>query len=170
VPWALASEWREVHRTLDYLFERHGPALDDVRNLARQIEAGLQPLFELFDRMAAVCCPGCRTVCCFVARVEFDFKDLLLFHALDLTPPPHQLRRLNDEHCRYLGPDGCALPRLMRPFICTWYYCAPMLKLFREEPPRAQRFYTQRMTAMQEARRRMEAEFIRVVTGQEVRA
>jgi hypothetical protein len=162
----LDSEWREAHETLAYLFKRRGAALDTVRYLARQIRQELQPLFELFDRLAPMCCPGCETVCCLVARVEFDFKDLLLLHALDLTPPPHQLHRHEDEHCRYLGPHGCGLPRLMRPFVCTWYFCAPMLELYRREPPRTQRFLSARMSAAQGNRREMETEFIRVVLSE----
>jgi len=166
VAWGLDSEWREAHETLAYLFKRRGAALDGVRFKARQIREGLRPLFDLFDRLAPLCCPGCETVCCWVARVEFDFKDLLLFHALDLVPPPHQLRRHEDEHCRYLERQGCGLPRLMRPFVCTWYFCASMLELYRKEPPRTQRFFSARMSAVQEARQEMEAEFIRVVTSE----
>jgi hypothetical protein len=25
--------------------------------------------------------------------------------------------------CQYLGKRGCTLPRLSRPFLCTWYLC-----------------------------------------------
>lgn len=162
--WAAEAEWREAHWTLDQLFQKYAPALGRVRESARQARENLEQHFPLFDRFAAQLCPDCVAACCLHARVAYDFTDLVFMHALSLTPPPHQLRRHDREHCRYLGDKGCALPRILRPFICTWYYCAPMLELFRQEPPRDQRRYSAMMSEAQRCRRMMEEEFIRVVT------
>ena len=162
--WAGEDEWREVHQSLGLLFRRYGPAMNPVREAARAVEDGLLSLFPLFDEFCVVVCPVCKVVCCLEARVAFDFRDLLLLHALGLEIPPHQLRRHDNEHCRYLGPEGCNLDRIRRPFVCTWYYCAPMLELFRLLPPREQRRRSAQMAEIQQWRKAMEEGFIRVVT------
>jgi len=162
--WADDKEWQEAQDTLAYLFVRYDSAWERVRQLARQTRDNLDPLFAYFDEFTARVCPDCRAVCCREARVAFDFKDLLFIHALDLTPPPHQLRRHHREPCRYLGPEGCRLPRILRPFICTWFYCAPMLELFRQQPARVQRDLSFRMALVQRNRVLLEDEFIWVVT------
>jgi len=163
--WADDNEWREAHQTLALLFRKHGRSLDHVRETALKIRVCLEELFPLFDELTARTCPDCRAVCCQLARVEYDFKDLLFMHALKLTPPPHQLRRHDREHCRYLTSEGCCLARIIRPFVCTWYFCAPMLNLYRELPPRDQRHYSGLMAEIQQGRRDMEDGFIRMVIG-----
>ena len=163
--WASPEEWLEAHQTLDLLFEKYGPALDGVRHWASRYKDGLEGLFPVFDRYTALVCPYCASVCCLKALAAFDFKDLLMMHALDLDPPPHQLRLREHESCRFIGPDGCLLPRIKRPFICTWYMCAPMLELYRQERPRLQRWFSSLMSEAQRHRRAMEEEFIMIVTG-----
>ena len=159
--WADQDDWHEAHQCLDMLFEKHGSGLDVVRDEAGRAGDKLQQLFPLFDDFCARVCPRCRAVCCLEARVAYDFKDILFLHALGLPPPPHQLRRHDGEHCRYFEPEGCRLERILRPFICTWYYCAPMIDLFRGLPARQQRRMSGLMMEVQEHRRRMEDEFIR---------
>ncbi|MFH1138730.1 MAG: hypothetical protein V1816_21850 [Pseudomonadota bacterium] len=161
--WAEHDDWLEVNETFGYLFRRHGERLGGVRAHARAALENLESWFELFNRYCRETCPSCRAACCREARVAYDFRDLLLIHALGLEPPPHQLRRHEEEHCRYLGPGGCGLPRVIRPFVCTWYLCQPLLDLYRRESPRFQREQSARMTTAQQNRNLMEEEFIRVV-------
>ena len=158
--WGEDSRWREAHQTLDLLFARYDGELARVRTLARRAEEGLNVLFPMFDRFGEQVCPECTTVCCYEARVAFDFRDLLFIHALGLDPPPHQLRRNDQEHCRYLSRAGCRLARISRPFVCTWYYCAPMLELFYRMPSRTQRRMSAVMSGVQLDRKKMEKEFI----------
>nr|WP_319775871.1 hypothetical protein [uncultured Sphaerochaeta sp.] len=165
LPWADEEDWREAHRTLEQLFRIHDASLDRVREKAGLLRENLTSLFPMFDRFAEQVCPACQAPCCRAARVAYDFKDLLFLHAAGFDPPPHQLRRNDEEHCRYLGDSGCLLPRVLRPFICTWYYCAPMLELFRAMPPKKQRWASERMQTVQLGRVAMETEFIRVTVG-----
>ena len=132
--WADENDWRGINNTLDHTFATLGPKLDRVRQLARQTRENLEPLFPILDRLTALVCPGCLNVCCIESRPTFSFRDLVLLHALGLTPPPHQTRRNDHEPCRYLGPAGCRLDRLVRPHICTWWLCRPLRELLRQEP------------------------------------
>ena len=161
--WSIQTQWEEANATLDYLFELHGPLLDEVRKNAGLARSNLEAIFPVMERYAQLVCPSCRAVCCLVARVAYDFRDLLFIHALNLTPPPHQLRRNDDEHCRYLTEVGCSLPRLVRPFVCNWYYCAPMLELFYQSPTRAQRRLSSLMSGAQLYRSQMEDQFCQLV-------
>ncbi|MBU2547741.1 MAG: hypothetical protein KKB20_04970 [Proteobacteria bacterium] len=166
--WATEREWRQAHETLAYLFDRYGPVADPVRLFAGQARQGLEVLFPMFDRFAEAVCPDCDSICCLKARVDYNFTDLVFMHALGLTPPPRQIREREDQPCRYLSPAGCTLPRILRPFVCTWYFCAPMLELYRRLPPRTQRMRSALMREVQRNRNDMEAEFMRIVTGRDI--
>jgi hypothetical protein len=141
--------------------------LKEVRAQAEIAKTSLDLIFPVLERHTKVVCPSCRAVCCFHARVAYDFKDLLFIHALDLEPPPHQLRSHGDEHCRYLTEVGCSLPRIIRPFVCNWYYCAPMLELHYQLPARAQRRLSSLMSTAQTHRNQMEDLFCGMVTSPE---
>lgn len=162
--WADRREWDEVHFCLESLFEKYGEKLKQVKDYSSLSCEGLSELFPLFDQFAEQTCPSCKAICCEKARVAFDFRDLVFLHAADLEIPPHQLRRNDDEHCRYLGKFGCELERIRRPFICTWYYCAPMIELYQALPNRRQRHYSRVMMDVQNNRKLMEEAFISVVT------
>jgi hypothetical protein len=163
--WADEASWDEVHTCLKRLGQTYGAELGIMRGAAFGMAMRLNLIFPVFDLFCEQVCVDCSGPCCLNALVAFDFADLLLMHALSLEIPPHQIRRHDNEHCRYLGPAGCTLERIRRPFVCTWYYCAPMLELLRERPAREQRRLTGLMSEAQAFRRTMENEFIRVTAG-----
>jgi hypothetical protein len=162
--WADDEEWRQANHSLRLLFQRYDRDLASVRHSARLVAEMIDRLEPAQNDMCARVCPDCGGVCCRRARVGYDFRDLVLIHALGIETPPHQLQTHQDSPCRYLGPGGCALPRLHRPFICTWYYCDRMLALFYQLPRREQNRLTESMKTAQTTRVEMEAAFIRVVT------
>ena len=162
--WATDETWREAHQTLDFLFGSYGSRMDPVREAARTAGQNLEILFPVFDRISGLVCPTCTKVCCLEARIAFDFRDILFIHALGLDIPPYQLRRSDEESCRYLGVTGCRLPRISRPFICTWYYCAPMLEHYYQFHAKEQRRLTRAMTGAQTCRKIMEECFIMIQT------
>jgi hypothetical protein len=166
--WMNDHEWREAHMALDTLFSKYDRDLEPVRRAAKGTLDHLEQLFPVFDEFSGRVCPECRINCCLSARVGFDLADLIFMHALAFVPPGHQLRGTYDETCRYLGNRGCVLSRKQRPFVCTWYYCAPMLDLFYQLPVRRQRHLTALMKNAQENRRDMEARFIRITSGTHV--
>ena len=162
--WAEEDDWRQAHNCLKLLFDQYGSALDPVREAALEVRTNLREHFVFFDRYGVAVCPGCREACCRHARAAFDFKDLLFMHSLGLSIPPHQTRRREDETCRYLDVHGCRLERIERPFICTWYYCAPLLDLLRHLPAETRQNLDHGMAAAKQARQRMEEVFIRTVS------
>ncbi len=122
-PWAAPDQWAEANAALlrlcDGLAARGSPA----RSLAAELAGALIALGPAMERLCAATCPRCIEPCCLRARVWLDFADLLFMHLSGQALPVAQLRAAPEEACRYLGAKGCGLPRLSRPWVCTWYLC-----------------------------------------------
>ena len=118
--------------------------LDRVRmqTLAQAIREGLLWCDETMDRYCNTTCDGCRDFCCDANGIYFDLADLIYLLILDNDLPAGKTRALRDAPCRYLSPTGCILPRMCRPFICTWYLCEPQMTLFDAEPLPIQKEFT----------------------------
>jgi hypothetical protein len=163
-PWGPIIKWRESNLALDHLIQRHGPRLDAARTMARTIRLELERLFPALDDLCTQSCPWCPEPCCITAQVWIDFRDLLCMH-LDGQPiPAAQLFDAPTDICRYLGPKGCRLPRLLRPWACTWYLCPTQTAILRRQDDAAQEAVHTRMQAIKQHRLAVEAEFIRVIT------
>ena len=163
-PWGSKVKWQIVNRDLDYLIYRHYDALKDAVMLARDLQVRMVSIFSLLDDLCWVTCPWCPDPCCLAARVWIDFKDLLFLHLAGHPVPPEQLLSDFKESCRYWSPRGCMLPRISRPWVCTWHLCPTQKVNLRRKAPSVQekmRHAVQRITA---GRKVMETEFIRVVS------
>ena len=123
IPWAQPDQWQAVHRTFNRLIDRHRPRLGPAREASRTLKRRLLSLIPLLDDLAASTCSRCPDPCCAVAVPWYDFRDLLFLNLTGEPIPPAQ--PLNDYGgtCRYLGPRGCRIERIRRPWICTWYRC-----------------------------------------------
>ena len=122
-PYSSVADWAAINRGFSYLMRKAGRRLTPARQTAFEIENDLTLLGAMFDELADATCGRCVRPCCHAARVWLDFKDLLFLHLSDQPLPVHQLRRDMEESCRFLAPTGCRLPRLSRPWVCTWYVC-----------------------------------------------
>jgi hypothetical protein len=163
-PWGSKVKWQIVNRDLDYLIYRHYDALKDAVMLARDLQVRMVSIFSLLDDLCWVTCPWCPDPCCLAARVWIDFKDLLFLHLAGHPVPPEQLLSDFKESCRYWSPRGCMLPRISRPWVCTWHLCPTQKVNLRRKAPSVQekmRHAVQRITA---GRKVMETEFIRIVS------
>jgi hypothetical protein len=69
-------------------------------------------------------------------------RDIAYLRALGLAVPARDLARPLEGPCEAMGPRGCVLPRWMRPFKCTWYFCDPLLAALSEGPQRKARQLT----------------------------
>lgn len=163
-PWGLKTSWRAANRTLDYLMRLHGPDLDRARALARKVQGRLESIFPLLDDLCAVTCPWCPDPCCLMAKVWVDFQDLLFIHLGGHQIPQAQLLPDMKKTCRYFSPRGCTLPRVTRPWACTWYLCPTQMANFRQKTCRVQDKFNQDIQAIKIGRKKMEAEFIRTVS------
>lgn len=161
--YASSSAWRESNRALAHLVDRHRHRLDTAVAMAAAIRLRLESLFPVMEALCRQACRFCPEPCCIVATVWLDFRDLLFLHLGDLPLPGAQLIGTRHERCRYLGPRGCRLPRIIRPWACTVYLCPPHVRLL-GRPPAAHRERVERTVAQIKAlRREMETEFIRIV-------
>ena len=163
-PWNSMTTWKAAKWNLDYLIRLYRPELDRAVNFARKIQFRLESIFPLMDDLCAVTCPWCPDPCCLAAKVWVDFKDLLFLHLSYCQIPPVQL--LNDlkKKCRYSSPKGCTLPRISRPWACTWYLCPTQMANLRKRPLAMQNMFSHAVQAIKNGRKEMEAEFIRVVS------
>ena len=134
------KQWLTVITAL----KKNTPAavLQRLRFLALGIREGLLWADDIMDRYCAATCNECQSPCCNVDGIYYDRADLLYVLALDADLPYSQTREKTKEPCCYLTPEGCMLPRMCRPFICTWYLCEPQMTLFQQETPRFQRQFT----------------------------
>jgi hypothetical protein len=107
----------------------HHLGLPHIRNhrSARRKAAAIADLIARLDppmaRLSRATCPDCSAPCCLHATLWYDLADLLMMGFARLPWPEGQPMAAVGAHCRYLGPAGCRLPRIRRPWICTWYLC-----------------------------------------------
>ncbi|MCP4575390.1 MAG: hypothetical protein GY846_03775 [Deltaproteobacteria bacterium] len=167
-PWNSPGAWHEANRSVDWLIERHHPELSGCLTLFQNVRAGMASIFPMLDELCANTCPWCPDPCCLSATVWFDFSDLLFLHLSGQQVPPCQPQPDLKITCRYCGPRGCRLPRISRPWICTWYLCDSQLACLRKKGREAQETFNRSLRIIKTGRKEMEAEFIRVVAKGEV--
>ena len=126
--WKRRPIWQAVQNVLAFTLDQmSGECRGGLEEQAKALQADYEAIFPLLDRACAATCPWCPMPCCLVADARFDLKDLLFIHLRRVPVPLGQPRGDGHAVCRYLGPSGCLLPRISRPWICTWYLC-PMQK------------------------------------------
>ena len=163
-PWGPIIKWRESNYALDHLIRRHRLHLKSARSIAQDIRLTLESLFPTLDDLCIQSCPWCPEPCCITAKVWIDFRDLLFMH-LDGQPiPAAQLFDASEDLCRYLGPKGCQLPRMLRPWACTWYLCPTQTAILRRHTDATQHAFQTQLQSIKQLRLAVEAEFIRVIT------
>jgi hypothetical protein len=64
------------------------------------------------------------------------------------------------DRCRYLGPRGCRLSRLDRPWVCTWYLCPTQRERLRNEDRPAYDRLQQEMKAIGAGRKALLRAFL----------
>ncbi len=122
VPWQTEEEWSQV----EVFFRGSMRAVVDSRGLttaAQIIASRIADVDAELDRLCRLHCPSCDDICCVRATVWYDFRDLLFLYCLQEKLPSAQILSKTGKGCNHLGAQGCALPRVERPFVCTWYLC-----------------------------------------------
>lgn len=164
-PWNSLASWQEANRSLDFLIQRNLSELGHAISLAHKLQARLSSIFSILDNLCKTTCPWCPDPCCLSAKIWIDFKDLLFLHLGRHPIPPEQLIPNFEEVCRYWSPKGCALPRMARPWVCTWYLCPTQKANLRQKDRHTQDDFGQLIQAVKVCRRQMEDEFIKIVCG-----
>jgi len=112
------------------------PMTPDQAHRLKQLLIESSPLIEEYT---AAVCPGCVDVCCRQKHGTHCSRDLAYLHELGTPAPPLDAGRDPDGPCQFMGQTGCTLPRWMRAFKCTWYFCEPLLAALNEGDPRKAR-------------------------------
>jgi hypothetical protein len=117
----------------------------EAANTFKQLLIESSPMIEEYT---AAVCPACKDVCCRQKHGIYQKGDILYLQALGVDAPSRNAARPLDGPCESMGPRGCVLPRWMRPFKCTWYFCEPLIKTLNERPQRKARRLTALMQEM----------------------
>ena len=163
-PWRFRDKWDAANRSLDFILQRNRTTLDPVVILAQKLQSRMMSIFSLLDDLCRKTCPWCPDPCCLTARIWIDFKDLLFLHLAGNPVPPEQLLSNFNESCRYWSPRGCTLPRISRPWVCTWHLCPTQKVNLRRKETSVQEKFIETVQGITAGRKAMEAEFIRMVS------
>lgn len=159
-PWGAPDQWREANAALNYLLAIHGGKLNSAVETARAMGDGLKLLFPLLDALCDETCPHCPDPCCLSARIWVDFKDLLFLHLAGQPVPQVQLIADTRSRCTCVSHRGCTLPRLSRPWVCTWYLCPVQTARLRRRPASDQALFRNTVESIKSLRNLMELAFM----------
>jgi len=164
-PWKTLAEWQEFHHTLSLTISTRAADLKRARSLALGIQEQLLTTSDVMERLGAQTCIHCPTICCLSAKIWADFKDAIFWHLSSQAVPLQQTIPHINQVCRYLGSRGCTLPRLSRPFVCTWY-CCPTQVLHMQTRPQSGDWADLRDTlqSIKHNRQKLENTFVKAVS------
>ena len=108
-------------------------------DLAKKLKLLLIESSPLIEEYTADVCPDCIDVCCRQKHGLYQERDIRYLRALEVAVPPRDTARPLEGPCEAMGPKGCTLPRWLRPFKCTWYFCEPLLAALNRGPQKKAR-------------------------------
>jgi hypothetical protein len=109
---------------------------DDGTVIAMKLKQLLIESSPLMEEFTVFVCPDCGDVCCRQKHGVYRERDIIYLQALGEDVPERDSARTPEGPCESMGPCGCVLPRWMRPFKCTWYFCEPLLAALNSSPPK----------------------------------
>jgi hypothetical protein len=165
-PWGTIPAWQEANRSIDFHFNCHYPKLQQAMQIAGSTRSRLESIFPSLDDLARMTCPLCPDVCCLSASPWYDMRDLIFLHLNRLAIPRTQTIQIAGETCCYLSHKGCTLPRITRPWICTWYLCPVQTANLKDRNPDQWQRLTGVLGEIKAHRKELEDEFICVIRNQ----
>lgn len=162
-PWGQYDTWLEINRTIDDRTTHHKADLTTAMEQAENIKNALMQLYPIMDTLCLNTCRFCPDPCCLYARVWVDFRDLLFMHLAGAPIPYAQLITPLKMRCRYISPKGCLLPRISRPWACTWYLCHTQMTRLRNRQIDAHQIVHALFEEIKKSRKKMEDIFINVL-------
>ena len=122
------EEFWGLVRDLKGFFDRNCKGLPHFVEKASIFMAAFDSLDPFIQSYTAKVCPYCGTVCCAMRHGIPEFADVVGFLSVGLDVPSYDLSLDVNGRCQFMGKTGCLLPRALRPYRCTWYFCDPLLK------------------------------------------
>jgi hypothetical protein len=130
-----AEEWQSLRERFSIYAESLQPQEKAfIKAVALSIARNLEELDGIMEALCQTTCPSCTHICCHAKGVFYNEVDLLFLTAYGSFYPPSQTRLMATQHfCTYWEPErGCRLPRLFRPYVCTWFICENQSALLEE--------------------------------------
>ncbi len=134
------------------LFLNNRSIIEPVLEKAPAYQKALGKLDPLIQSYTARVCPYCGTVCCANKFGFPEFADVVVFLALGLDVPRYDLDVDEEAICQFIGEKGCVLPRIQRPYRCTWYFCDPLLVQLEIGPAKDYRNFIKDLQGLSSAR------------------
>jgi hypothetical protein len=106
---------------------------------ARKLKELLIRSSPIIEELTAAVCSGCADVCCKQKHGTYRERDVVYLNALGVARPLSDHAGPPEAPCGFLETGGCVLPRWLRPFKCTWYFCGPLLTAMHGGPSRKMR-------------------------------
>ena len=162
-PWGPAPAWQEANVSIDFHIKRYYLHLKPVIKYARDIQIRLESIFPRLDDICKMTCPRCPDACCLSASPWYDWRDLIFLHLSQISIPPTQTISDFKKTCCYLSHRGCTLPRIARPWICTWYLCPTQTGNLRQKRVEQWQSLSRVLGEIKALRKKLENDFIRVI-------
>lgn len=156
IPWIHPVEWEEMLKHTQQVCEKLGDVRGEVMDYIDIIVTLYQELDVSLNSLCDSTCPECTDVCCTIATVWYDQRDILTYHLVTGKLPIKQVSRDGAGICCHLGDTGCMLPRLQRPFICTWYICKTQTAILRSEKDNPHIKIQEQIQMVKECRKKIE--------------
>jgi len=163
-PWGTVSAWQDANLSIDFHMKRYYPRLKPAIKIARDTRINLESIFSFLDDVCLLTCPRCPDACCLSASPWYDLRDLIFLHLNHLSIPPTQTIPGSKETCCYISHKGCSLPRVTRPWICTWYLCPAQTANFKDRCLDRWQTLSRLLGDIKARRKKLETEFVRVIT------
>ncbi len=163
-PWGSIPSWQEANLSIDFHLKRYYPRLKPALQIARETRIRLESIFPLLGDLCMMTCPRCPDACCLSASPWYDLRDLIFLHFNRLSIPLFQTISDIKETCCYLSHKGCTLPRITRPWICTWYLCPAQTANVKDRSANQWPTLSRVLGDIKARRKQLEDEFIRVIS------
>jgi hypothetical protein len=151
----LPLRWQQVNKIINSWLGSSDEITRSAQSRARVIAANLEWLDPFFQRYVEASYYRCPDPCCQATSIFFDRADLLYLHSLASLIPDSQTRVRSGNPCLYLTEQGCVLPRIHRPYICTWFMCDLHYECFGAEEPKIQREFVRRLEEIRHYRQKL---------------
>lgn len=164
IPWSSADEWNQVFISIKKIDKLYGDKLETVSDMAGKIRQKLEEISRSIEMVCSQTCVHCEDICCLRATIWYDLKDLLYIYFGRNTFPESQIAKKIQENkkkscCRF-SEKGCTLPRVDRPYVCTWYFCPAQQKYLALYDPKMKQNFDRVLTEIKALRNKLEEEFI----------
>ncbi len=166
IPWQIDEEWNQVLVSLQAIENKGKERLTQLFSIAKKIQRKFEIMSEPMEKLCSHTCINCEDICCLRATIWFDFKDLLYIYFGTRKFPESQIKKVTLKNktraCNRLTKKGCILPRIARPFVCTWYLCPAQKEYLAHYYPKLILDFDQTLFDIKELRNKIEKEFIYV--------